>query len=135
MRCIKVQFISFRALRLWISKFMVREIKIAISSIWLLISTILLLILLYFYLFPDSALISLSANFQLQHHNQEPCPLCGMTRAFIAIVHGKLDQATTFNRWSVTLYGILLANGLLSTIFLINRIRNLFLSYRAVRKQ
>lgn len=110
---------------------MVQEIRIAISSVWLIVSAILLLALLAFYLVPDGALISLSAACQLQHHNQEICPLCGMTRAFIAISHGKLDQATTFNRWSVALYGILLANGLLTAVFLVSRIRNLFLSYRA----
>ena len=102
-----------------------QEIRIAITSAWLIVSAILFLILLSFYLVPDNALISLSTACQIQHHNQEPCPLCGMTRAFMAISHGKLDQATAFNSWSIVLYGIFLANGLLAVIFLASRIRNL----------
>ncbi len=101
-----------------------QEFRIAITSAWLIVSAILLLILLSFHLVPDNASISLSAACQIQHHNQEPCPLCGMTRAFLAISNGKLDQASAFNSFSIALYGIILANGLLAALFLVSRIRN-----------
>lgn len=108
---------------------MAREIKIAMTSVWLIVSAISLLVLVAFYVVPDDALITLSAACQLPHHHHEPCPLCGMTRAFIAITHGDLDQATTCNRWSVALYGVMLANGLLTTIVLVSRIRTMLLLY------
>ena len=108
-----------------------QEIRTAVTAAWLIVSAILLLIQLSFHIAPDNALTSLSAACQIQHHNQEPCPLCGMTRAFMAISNGRLDQATAFNNWSIALYGIFLANGLLAAIFLASRIRNLFLPFKA----
>ena len=57
--------------------------------------------------------------------------MCGMTRAFIAISNGNLAEAVTFNRWSVALYGTLLANEILAAIFLLSLTRKLFLSHRA----
>ncbi len=107
-----------------------QEIRMAVTSVWVIVSAILLSALLASCLLPDRVLISLSTACQLQH-NQQPCALCGMTRAFMAISQGRLDQATTFNRWSVALYGSFLVNGLLAAIFLVGRIRNPFLSFRA----
>ena len=102
-----------------------RETKVALTSSWLIISSILLVIILSPYVWSDEALLSASEVLQFQHLNQERCPLCGMTRAFIAISRGDLDGAIDFNRWSIALYQILLANELLVSLFLISRVRRL----------
>lgn len=107
---------------------MAQDTRIAITSVWLISSAILLLAFLAPYLLPESTLLSLSGACQLQHHNHEPCALCGMTRAFIAISRGHFHDAAAFNRSSVALYGILLANELMAAIFLVSRVRILCLS-------
>jgi hypothetical protein len=110
---------------------MAQEMKVAITSVWLIISAILMIMFITLYLLPESALLAASGAFQLPHHDQKQCLLCGMTRAFIAISRGNLADAVTFNNWSVTLYGMFLVNELSTAIFLASRIRKFFLSHRA----
>jgi hypothetical protein len=111
---------------------MAQQTRTAITSAWLIISAILLFVFPAPYLLSENALLSASGTIRFQHHEQESCPLCGMTRAFMAISRGNLFEAVTFNRWSVALYGILLANELSVAIFLVIRIRRLFLSHHVV---
>ena len=112
---------------------MVQEIRIAIISVWLIVSAILLLVLLSFIILPDRILMPLGAACQLQHSNLEPCPLCGMTRAFIAVSHGRFHQAITLNSWSLVLYSTILVNELLAAIFLLFRNQYFSLAYRIAR--
>lgn len=42
-----------------------------------------------------------------------PCPLCGLTRGFIAIGHGELQQAWRLNPFSFPLYGLTLGVALM----------------------
>jgi hypothetical protein len=37
-----------------------------------------------------------------------PCPLCGLTRGFVAIGHGELQKAWSLNPFSFPLYGLTL---------------------------
>src|SRR4030066_2199807 len=100
-----------------------QEIRVAITSVWLIISAILLTMFIALYLLSESTLLSASGALQLSHHDQEPCLLCGMTRAFIAISRGNLADAVTFNDWAVALYDIFLANELSTAILLASLIR------------
>lgn len=50
---------------------MAQEIRVAITSAWLIISAILLSMLLAPYFLSEAALLSASAAFQLPHHDQE----------------------------------------------------------------
>jgi len=102
-----------------------QEPKVAFVSAWLIVSSIALLIMLSPYVLSDGALLSASRAFQFQHRDQKQCALCGMTRAFIAISRGDLDEAFVLNRSSVALHRILLTNELLFTIFLVGRIKKL----------
>jgi hypothetical protein len=113
---------------------MTQEIRLAITSAWLIISAMLLTMFAAPHLMSESTLLSASGAFQLSHHEQEPCLLCGMTRAFIAISRGNLAEAVSFNGLSVALYGVLLANELSAAIFLASRIRKFFLSHRAASR-
>lgn len=108
------------------------EMRIAITAAWLIASAILLSMLISSHFLSESALLSASAALQLSHHEQGQCFFCGMTRAFIAISHGNLTQGIALNRWSVALYGTILANGALAAVFVSSLILKLFLSHRAV---
>lgn len=107
---------------------MTQQPRIAITAAWLIVSAILLPVFLAPCLLSENALLSASRTFQLQHHDQEPCPLCGMTRAFIAISNDNLDEAVNFNQWSVALYGVLLANEFVAAVFLVSRLYESLLS-------
>lgn len=109
-----------------------KNMRTAFTTVWLIMSCALLFIFMSPYLLPDKTLLSASETLKLQHDTQMRCPLCGMTEAFIAISHGDLDEAVTFNQASVALYGILLSNESLAILFLISRTRRFYC--RIVRK-
>lgn len=99
-----------------------QQYRMGIIYAWLIISGILLITMLAPYLVPESTLLAASGMFQLKHHDQVKCPICGMTRSFIAITDGNISEAMHYNRWSILVYGILLINKILAAIFLIRRI-------------
>ncbi|MBM4128279.1 MAG: DUF2752 domain-containing protein [Nitrospira sp.] len=105
-----------------------QEMRVAITSAWLIVSAVLLFMLIAPHLLSETALLSASTAFRLLHHHQGMCFLCGMTRAFIAISRGRLTEAVALNDWSVTLYGIIVSNELAAALFLFRRIRKWFLS-------
>ncbi len=104
------------------------EARLGITSAWLMVSAILLFILMAPHLLSQDSLLSESASFRLPHHDPERCFLCGMTRAFIAISHGRPTEALAFNEWSLHLYGVLVLNELGAVVFLSNRIRKCLFS-------
>ena len=108
-----------------------REFRTAVVSVWLICSALLLPALIAPHFVPEGTLVAASGVLQSSHHGQERCPLCGMTRAFIAISHGNLAAAVRLNQGSVALYGILLANEVGVAVFLARRVRGLVLSHGA----
>ncbi len=109
---------------------MAQEMKIAIASVWLIVSAILLAVIIAPYFIHESALLTASGFCQLSHQHQETCLLCGMTRAFIAISQGHFAEAFTLNQWSLPLYGVILTNELSVIIFLANRTGRFSLGHR-----
>jgi len=97
--------------------------KIAILYVWMILSIFLLAMIISPYILSENTLLSAGGFFQFYPHDPVSCPLCGMTRAFIAISHGRLAEATTYNDWSVALYAILLANEFFAAIFLFTRMQ------------
>ena len=91
------------------------EVKSAFIASWIIASGIICLFLIPG-IFYHQVLISIS-NF-LQTPHQEPCPLCGMTEAFIAISKGKLALAMELNPWSTKLYAVILINEALAILIL-----------------
>lgn len=86
---------------------------------WLLVSALMLAVLLAPWMLPESALLHGSGACSLPH--AEPCPLCGMTRAFLAIGRGDFAGALAHNRGSVALWGAMLTNVLLAAACLVRR--------------
>lgn len=112
---------------------MAQEVRVALTSTWLLVSAALLSVLMAPHLLSESTILSVSGALASPHHGQEPCLLCGMTRAFMAISRGNLAEAVTFHRWSVALYGTLLANQVMAAFFLSSRMRKRSSWHRAAR--
>jgi len=94
-----------------------QEFKIAIIASWIIASAIILFLFLIPGIFYHHVLISISNFLQVPH--QEPCPLCGMTEAFIAISKGKLAQAKELNPWSIKFYAVMLINESLAILVFI----------------
>ena len=92
------------------------EVKSAFIASWIIASGIIFCLFLIPGIFYQQVLISIS-NF-LQAPHQEPCPLCGMTEAFIAISKGKLALAMELNPWSTKLYAVILINEALAILIL-----------------
>ncbi len=106
------------------------ETKQALMLAWLIMSAALLLILTAPHVLPADTVLTASALLRQPHHGQEQCPLCGMTRAFIAISHGSCTRALALNKWSVPLYAALLFNQLCAALFLAGRIQKFFDSHK-----
>ena len=65
-------------------------------------------------LIPESFLLQLSAAVQAPDHVPGSCPLCGMTRAFIAIARGDFAAAVTLNRGAIPLAVLFVMNALVA---------------------
>jgi len=63
-----------------------------------------------------------------------PCPVCGMTRAFIAIAAGDPDAARRYNSFSIALYDLFLANAALFGLVLSTVYRRRFHINAAAKK-
>lgn len=99
-------------------------VRRALLLAWLCLSGALLPVLLSPWLLPEATLFELAGRCKTGHAGGRTCPLCGMTRAFLLISRGQLDQAKRLNRASVPLYGGMVANDLLAaatSIFLVRR--------------
>ncbi len=96
---------------------MVNDFKIAIISVWLILSAIMLAGLVALYALPVSALLSVSSTLQGSHSQLAPCALCGMTRAFVSIAHWNFEQATRLHPWSIALYMSILVNVVAAIIY------------------
>ena len=77
-----------------------KDLRRALTWVWLLLSAVLPLALAAALLLPERSLLSASASLQ-SAHEQGPCVLCGMTRALLALAHGDLSGALAHQRWSV----------------------------------
>lgn len=82
-------------------------------AVWAILSILSLVVLISPFVVPPDVLFDLSAACQIRNHGHEPCCMCGMTKAFIAIAEGNIRQAMMHNRRSVLLFGILVGNELL----------------------
>jgi len=101
-----------------------RQAGTAFVWAWLVLSGMALLVLLAPLVLPEEALLATSRGLRSHHPGGEPCGLCGLTRAFLAISRGSWQEAIAFNRGSVTLFAILLANGCAAVAYVALHIRN-----------
>lgn len=95
-----------------------KEIKLALSIVWLVLSLVILMILITPFILPDDTILALSPKCEWKTKYNKSCPLCGMTTAFILISRGKLSEAFTANKFSLYLYYIFILNEVTITVFL-----------------
>ena len=101
-----------------------RQLKIVIVLVWLIGSAVGLLPIIMPWMFSERVVLAISGAMQAEHHDQ-PCSLCGMTRAFLAISRGDLHAAVSYNRGSVALFGTLLVNASLAVLFCVSCLHRL----------
>jgi hypothetical protein len=84
---------------------LVKDLRLALTWVWLLVSALLPLAVVAAILFPERTLLSASLALQ-SAHDDGPCVLCGMTRAIVALAAGDLSGALAHNRWSFSALSI-----------------------------
>lgn len=82
--------------------------------VWLILSVIFAGALAAPAVLPGELVHSLASASRSALHGSQPCPLCGMTTAFVHLSHGMLREALQANRLSLPLYALLAANELLA---------------------
>jgi len=100
----------------------IREIKLALSIVWLVVSLIILMILITPFIFSNKTIVALSPKCEWKVKYNKDCPLCGMTTSFILISQGKFSQAFMANKFSICLYFIFVLNEVVIFFFLANKI-------------
>ncbi len=92
--------------------------------VWTMITFILMLILLLPFAASKQTVLAISPTCVSIIKNHRECPMCGMTRSFIAISNGHFSRANQFNRGSIILYGIFLLDIIIYGIYSIRFITN-----------
>ena len=91
--------------------------RLAFGIVWLVISVVILLILLAPHVLPADTVRALAPQCEWQAKYNKDCALCGMTRGFILISHGRLREARNANRNALLLYSLFVLNEIAAGIF------------------
>jgi hypothetical protein len=110
-----------------------RQLQRAALIVWIVLSVAVLCALTAPAVLPPQLVRDISPTCQSLLRTGRPCPLCGMTEAFISITHGRLAQALEANRASLLLYALFVVNELVILWFVSGRIARLALSRRTAR--
>lgn len=97
---------------------LVQDFQAAAGAAWLVVSAIVLVILLTPFVLPESVIVQLSPVCESKARGEPPCPLCGMTTAFLLISDARLGEAHQANGASVLLYAAFVLNELFAFLFL-----------------
>lgn len=93
--------------------------------VWIVLSVVVLCAIAAPAVLPPPLVRDISPTCQSLLRTGRPCPLCGMTEAFISITHGRLAEALGANRFSLLVYTLFLANELAILLFVSGRIARL----------
>lgn len=95
------------------------EIKVSFLTVWLVIGLVIFTILVTPFIFPTQSIKNLVPVCKWKLKYNKPCPLCGMTTAFINISDGNFSAAQKLNRFSGGLYSAFLINEIITLAFLL----------------
>ena len=101
-------------------------VRRALVLAWLLASAAVLPIVLAPFAIPAARLQALAARCRLQHPAGKPCPLCGMTRAWVSIGERRWEEARQANAVALPLYFLLALNEVAAAGAMIFRRRRLW---------
>jgi hypothetical protein len=102
------------------------ELKKALWRAWLILTGCSLLGVMALWIVPQATLLAISATLQAEH---ESCLLCGMTRAFLSLSRGNLQEAIALNALSPVLFCAIIINFIILLCYIIG------LADRAVRNR
>ncbi|MGB9605718.1 MAG: DUF2752 domain-containing protein [Bryobacteraceae bacterium] len=97
------------------------ELRRALLLVWLVASGALLPVVSGPWLFSATALRSAATRCRLEHAGGKPCPLCGMTQAFIHIGRREWSAARRANPAALPLYFSLVINELTAVVVIFDR--------------
>jgi hypothetical protein len=110
-----------------------RHLQRASLIVWIVLSVVVLCAIAAPAVLPLQLVRDISPTCQSVLRTGRPCPLCGMTEAFISITHGRLAEALEANRSSLLLYALFVVNELVILLFVSGRITRLAFSRRRAR--
>lgn len=93
------------------------DTRLALLIAWLVFSAVMLFALAAPFLMPTATVERLSPDCMWRTRFGRPCPMCGMTRAFIAISNADFAGARKTNRWSCPLYASFVCNEIVALCF------------------
>jgi len=100
-----------------------QQIKVAIFTVWLILSGVFLVILTLPFLFAPDTITALAPTCAWKEKEGKACPLCGMTSAFISISQGRFSKARQANGFSLYLYALLASNEILMLLLILKKVK------------
>ncbi len=95
----------------------------AIKAAWIFYSLLITAVLFVLFTVPGVYIINKTPTCPSISIHQTECIACGMTRGFTAIAEGRLEQARSFNRYSIAVFSIFLTNTAIFIVFGITKIQ------------
>lgn len=83
------------------------DLRRALLAAWLILSLALGIALTAALAMPAEQVLALAARCEIPGGHSEPCALCGMTRAFVALRQGDVRSARVANAASLLLFPLL----------------------------
>ena len=99
------------------------QIKTASFAVWVIVSVCVAAILIGTCLPAANVVLEISRRCRSPNHGNLDCPLCGMTRSFLAINRGEFDKARSLNKGSIALYASFVLNEALFAVYLARKRR------------
>ena len=87
-----------------------RDLKKALVISWIVITSIIFVLLISPFLFPEDVLLAISPSCVSKTILGQECLLCGMTKSFINISQGNFYRAYQLNNFGIYLYLIFCLN-------------------------
>ena len=109
----------------------VRQAKLAIFVVWIILSWISLGTLLIPFLFSEKSIATIVPRCEWQVKYNKECPLCGMTRGFILFPRGNFARASEVNKCSPYLYSAFALNNAILTFVLLRKLKERLLFRKA----
>ncbi len=98
-----------------------KDVWTSVRIVWFIVSIICCVLVLSPFILRQETIYNIAAFLQVKH--EQPCILCGMTRAFLSLSKGDIQQALRYNNYSVFVVLIIAANILSNLIYLFYKIK------------
>lgn len=103
------------------------DTKISLVISWLIISAVIAFILITSAIYPSAPSIRFLPTSLCKINSHCSCPVCGMTRAFVSIAHGRISDARSFNGLALPLFIVFVLNKITVVLFIYSHYSRSFL--------